>query len=149
MNWPEIYIASWGALFGALIVGFYPSSKKTNQLFEEYANSIRSQNAKMGLDWSVSETELALDYLLPRRSDRIERYSQNNGIEKDDYVATLDEEVGKPTQLITFIGLLALALLVGFLGPVIYLSTELTYIGEYLVVFLFMLLVNLVAYSLL
>jgi len=149
MNWPGIYIASWGALFGALIVGFYPSSKKANQLFEEYANSIRSQNAKMGLDWSVSETELALDYLLPRRSDRIERYSQNNGIEKDDYVATLDEEVGKPTQLITFIGLLALALLVGFLGPVIYLSTELTYIGEYLVVFLFMLLVNLVAYSLL
>jgi len=149
INWAGIYIASWGALFGALIVSFYPNSKKSNQLFEEYAKSIGSQNAKMGLDWSVSERELALDYLLPHRDDRIERYAQNNGIEKVGYVATLDEEVGKPTRLITFIGLLVLALLIGFSGPVIYLSTGLTYIGEYLVVFLFMLLMNLVAYLLL
>ena len=118
-------------------------------MFDTYVESIQTQNANLGLNRSVSETELALDYLLPHRGDRIERYSQNNGIEKDDYAATLDEEVGKPTQLIAFIGLLVLTLLVGFSGPVIYLSTGLTYIGEYLVVFLFMLLMNLVAYFLL
>jgi len=130
-------------------VSFYPSSKKSRQMFDTYVESIQTQNANLGLNRSVSETELALDYLLPHRGDRIERYSQNNGIEKDDYAATLDEEVGKPTQLIAFIGLLVLTLLVGFSGPVIYLSTGLTYIGEYLVVFLFMLLMNLVAYFLL
>jgi len=130
-------------------VSFYPSSKKARRMFDTYVESIQTQNANLGLNRSVSETELALDYLLPHRGDRIERYSQNNGVKKDDYIATLDEKVGKPTQLITFIGLLILTLLIGSSGPLIYLSTGLTYIGEYLVVFLFMLLMNLVAYFLL
>jgi len=115
-------------------------------MFDIYVESIQSQNADLGLNRSVSEKDLALDYLLPHRDDRLERYSQNNSIEKDDYVATLDEDVGKPTRLIAFIGLLVLALLFGFSGPLIYLSTGLTYIGEYLMLFPFMLLMNLAAY---
>lgn len=130
-------------------MSFYPSSKKARQMFDNYIESIQSQNADLGLDRSVSETELAIDYLLPHRDGRLERYLQNNGIEKGDYVTILDEEVGKPTHLIVLIGLLGLALLIGFSGPAIYLSTGLTYIGEYLVVFLFVLLLYLVAYILL
>jgi len=148
INWSSVYVTSWAALFGALIVSFYPSSKKAGQMFDTYVEKIESHNADMGLNRSVSETDLVLDYLLPHREDRLERYSQNNGIKKDDYVDSLDEEVGKPTRLIAFVCLLVLTLLVGFSGPVIYLSTGLTYIGEYMIFFSFIIMVNIVGYTL-
>jgi hypothetical protein len=124
-------------------------AKKSRSQFNDFVERVDAQNAELGLNRSVDEKELALDYLLPYREEHIEQYVERNDFSKSAYIEALREEVDKPVPLIAYLTIFGITLLYGFSGPLVYELTGLTFIAEYLVGFLILILVCLVGYLLL
>jgi hypothetical protein len=124
-------------------------AKKSRSRFDDFVNQIQAHNAELGLDRSVEEKKIALDYLLPLQEENIEQYVERNNFSKRVYIEKLHQKVGKPVPLIAYLLVFGITLIYGFAGPLLYEITGLTYLAEYLIGFLVLLLVSLVGYFLL
>jgi len=124
-------------------------AKKSSSRFNEFVEQVDAQNAELGLDRSVDEKELALDYLIPYRDKRIQQYVDRNDFSKNAYIEMLREEVAKPIPLIAYLIVFGITLLYGFSGPLVYEMTGLTFVAEYLLGFLVLTLICLAGYLIL
>jgi len=145
-NWLQIYAPAWFTFLSSSVILAIQVNKKSKSRFGEFVDNISAHNAELGLDRSVDEREIALDFLLPHRYGSIEEYTKRNNFSKAAYIRSLHEEVGKPVRLTAYLTVFGATLLCGFAGPVVYVFIGVTYLAEYLVGFLLLLLFSVVGY---
>lgn len=148
-DWVQIYGSIWAALLTTSILMVNWIDKKYHYLFDNFVDEIRSHNASLGLDRSVDEKEIALDFLLFYREDNIEQYMEQNDFSKRDYIDKFNNEIGKPLGLIAYSITFGITLLYGFSGPMVYKITGLSFAEEYLVGFLILILIPIAGHFLL
>jgi hypothetical protein len=122
-------------LFTTLVLASNWLARKPRAMFDDFVSEIRSMNAGLGLNRSVDEAELALDYLLPWRGSRIARYTRQNDFDKKRYVAKLKLEVGRPWRLAAYTALLTVTLVWASVGPLLWHLTGEVWLAQYLIVF--------------
>lgn len=96
---PTLFGTLWTASFLGWGTLTFEYLRRLRNQRDSIADEIRSLNARNGFGQSVDKEDLALDLMVPRRSESLEEFATNIGKPPRDYISQLEMEVGVPRSV--------------------------------------------------